>query len=309
MRRVQQLESALVRIESGIVVVLVLVMLLLAVYNVVYRNVLASLQRQLATSGPPVVVAEPPLAVQPARAAPRPDDIDGFGGGLAAAGEGTDEADGFGGGLAAAGGGTDEAGGFGGGLAEEGEGTDEAGGFAGGLAEEGEGKKAEVAVPAEPTGQQRPPEPSDTRPEGGPPPPGSVAAGVVALIDAIKLEWIDVFLRQLVLIVSFFGAMLATHRCKHINIDAVGAILPAKLRRPVAIATNVLAVLICIVLAVAGLDLVELSLQYPKDLVPWAREWVFQLVFPLGFGLLALHFGARLAEAIADPKAEKAGAR
>ena len=39
MRRIQQLESALVRLESGVVVVLVLVMLLLAVYNVIYRNV------------------------------------------------------------------------------------------------------------------------------------------------------------------------------------------------------------------------------------------------------------------------------
>jgi TRAP-type C4-dicarboxylate transport system permease small subunit len=253
MRRIQQLEGALIRVESRIVVVVVLVMLLLAVYNVVYRNVLVSLQRQLATSGPPVVTKEPAPAVEPDRAAQ--DDAEGFGGGLADADDTGDRA----------------------------------------------------AAAAEPVAQEKALEPESAKPEGGPPPPGSFAARGVAFIDAIKLEWIDVFLRQLVLIVSFFGAMLATHRRKHINIDAVGTILPKKLRRPVAIAVNVLAVLICIVLAAAGLDLVEIGVQYPKDVVPWAREWAFQLVFPLGFGLLALHFAVRLLEAMTDPQAEKAG--
>jgi TRAP-type C4-dicarboxylate transport system permease small subunit len=270
MRRIQQLEGALIRVESRIVVVVVLVMLLLAVYNVVYRNVLVSLQRQLATSGPPVVTKEPAPAVEPDRAAQ--DDAEGFGGGLADADDTADDAEGFGGGLADA---------------------------------DDTGDRAAAA--AEPVAQEKALEPESAKPEGGPPPPGSFAARGVAFIDAIKLEWIDVFLRQLVLIVSFFGAMLATHRRKHINIDAVGTILPKKLRRPVAIAVNVLAVLICIVLAAAGLDLVEIGVQYPKDVVPWAREWAFQLVFPLGFGLLALHFAVRLLEAMTDPQAEKAG--
>ena len=49
-------------------------------------------------------------------------------------------------------------------------------------------------------------------PQGGPPAPGSFAAKMVEFVDAVKVEWIDVLLRQLVLIVGFLGAMLATRR-------------------------------------------------------------------------------------------------
>src|SRR5690606_16319161 len=110
---------------------------------------------------------------------------------------------------------------------------------------------------------------------GGPPPPGSFAARAVAFIDAIKLDWIDIFLRQLVIIVSFLGAALATHRKKHINIDALSKTLPPPVRRWAALLTNGLAVMVCVVLAITGKRLVDIGLQYPVDLLPWAKEWAF----------------------------------
>jgi TRAP-type C4-dicarboxylate transport system permease small subunit len=142
---------------------------------------------------------------------------------------------------------------------------------------------------------------ADAIPQGGPPPPGSFAAWAVAFIDDLKLDWIDIFLRQLVIIVAFFGAMLATQRGKHINIDALSKMLPPRARRVVGVLLPLTAVAVCLVLARAGWDLVRISREYPKDLLPSVPEWSLQLMFPVGFGLLAVHFVVRAVEAVAAP--------
>jgi TRAP-type C4-dicarboxylate transport system permease small subunit len=120
---------------------------------------------------------------------------------------------------------------------------------------------------------------------------------MVDTIHALKIEWIDVILRQLVVIVGFLGAMLATRRRKHINIDALSRLLPEQARRVVAVMTNLLSVVICFFLGSAGIKLVQMSREFPTELTEWADEWSFQLMFPLGFFLLALHFAIRTMEA------------
>ena len=113
MRKLRALEDLLIQVESALAVVLVLTMLLLAAYNVVYRNVLVPLQNHWAHSGPPVEPA-PVVEAAPAKTDATPvqeaktetanteakedpvdsareggaDDFGGFGGGL---GEGGDE--------------------------------------------------------------------------------------------------------------------------------------------------------------------------------------------------------------------------
>lgn len=438
MRTIRALEDVLIRVESALAVVLVLTMLLLAAYNVVYRNVLVPLQNHWAHSGPTVAPppAEPtPVDTAPAKEPDAPpaeakapaetkavkaapsggaDDFGGFGGGLGVDDEGAlpdeparpesaaskvaepkaaepaDDFEGFGGGLddeaplpadappppadappppadappkppavvAAAEPPPEPAGddfaGFGGGLddpPDEAEpeakaappepAGDDFAGFGGGLGETKGETKGEAKVEATPeakadalgedalgedalgedelgeddlgdddqfanlpdidaAGKKA----SDVTLEGGPPAPGSFAAWAVAFIDDIKLDWIDIFLRQLVIIVSFFGAMLATQRGKHINVDALSKVLPPGVRRVVAVLLPLSAIAVCLVLARAGWDLVQISRQYPKDLLPSVPEWTLQLMFPVGFGLLATHFAVRLLEAASAPPAD-----
>ncbi len=427
MRKLREWESALIRAESAVAVVLVLLMLMLAAYNVVYRNVLVPLQNHWAHSGPPVEpTTEPPADVAPTKVDPGPTkaeptkdgggDFGGFGGGLGeepedgAGDEGADGFGGFGGGLGeepeepeetekpkpepepksdgggaddfggfggdaedgddddaakesepvgddgeaaapdpesgagdfggfggddgddgdddeagkpAAGGGGDGFGGFGGGLGDDAEDDPDADGgaegFGGGLsakdADDGDDDLEEDDFGDDDFGDEGDPFANlpdidavgqktaiDDGPKGGPPPEGSFAAWGIDFIDTIKLDWIDIFLRQLVIIVSFLGAMLATQRRKHINIDALSKVLPAGARRLVGILMPLFALGICLVLASAGWDLVQISREFPKELLPFAQEWHMQLMFPVGFGLMALHFGVRVLEAIAPPE-------
>jgi TRAP-type C4-dicarboxylate transport system permease small subunit len=120
----------------------------------------------------------------------------------------------------------------------------------------------------------------------------------VEFIGKLRMDWIDVLLRQLVIICSFLGAALATPRGKHINIDALSKLLPPWVRRWTHVTTNLLAVGVCAVLASAGRKLVIISREFPSEVTPFADEWHFQLMFPIGFGLLGLHFAVRVLEGL-----------
>ena len=322
MKSLRALESTLVRIEGAVAVALVLVMLVLAGYNVCYRNLLVPLQKHWAHSGPPIVAQQAPEPVAapssdgktPAKAeAPSKSAAEGFGGDWGEGDDGepeerdepppakveakapakTEAAEGFGG--------------------DWGEGEDEGGADdEPAPAKDGKAATKTDSVDDELEDEEDPfanlsriegvgnkPTQADEGPQGGPPPEGSFAAWGVAFIDSLKLDWIDVVLRQLVILVAFFGGMLATHRGKHINVDALSKVLPAGARRFLGILTNALAVSVCVVLARAGSDLVAISHEHPRPLVPWADEWVFQLMYPFGWSMLAFHFGVRLIEAAA----------
>lgn len=227
---------------------------------------------------------------EPAKAEPAGDDFGGFGGGF-----GEDEPDPKP--EPAAG----DFGGFGGGF-----GADDEGAAPPAADDEVEEPEADDFGDAEDQFANLPsidaaaePEP-DEGPQGGPPPAGSFAAWAVDFVDTIKLDWIDVFLRQLVIIVAFLGAMIATRRSKHINIDALSKAMPRSARRVIPVVLNLVSLGVCLVLASAGWDLVKISQEFPKDLVPWAQEWEFQLMFPIGFGLMAVHFAVRLLESIVE---------
>jgi TRAP-type C4-dicarboxylate transport system permease small subunit len=328
LKKVLRAEGELIRVETWLLVGSVLVMLLLASYNVLYRNLLVPWQRSLASSGPPITTpATTPPPPSNAPDAPKGDD-QGFGGGFgqAEAPAAGDDSGGFGGGFGqeeppqeappkeapptpAAG---DDSGGFGGGFgqaeAPQPPAEGDSGGFGGGFGADptpapadAEGFGGGFGDAAEAPALTPTPAPTITSPappQGGPPPEGSTAAQLVALIDAIKIEWIDILLRQMVILVGFLGAMLATQRKKHINIDAASKLLPQSARRVSALLVNAVTVLVCVVLAVAGAEMVQFSLAFPKELLPWADEWSFQLLFPVGFGLLAVHFVVRVLEDI-----------
>lgn len=290
----RKFEQRLIQVESWILVALVLLMLVLASYNIFYRNVLIPLQHSWATSGPPVQV-EPPNVVEHSEHAgsvQAAENVDEYVGDFEAK-QKIDEADAFAGDFAIS-----DASPPSPGNKADADGAEEA--FLGDFGAGGEEQRDEP-MPTSPSV----PEPEatlqvDKKIEGGPPLPGTLAAIGVAFIDAIKLDWIDIFLRQLVLWVSFFGAMIATTRGKHINIDALSRILSPSKQRIAAIVVQAGTWIVCFFLTIAGWKLVQASREFPYDIFPWAKEWAFQLIFPLGFGLISLHTGIRLFETLSS---------
>lgn len=270
----KRVEERLVRVEGWLLVFLVGLMLSLAVYNVLYRNVLVPIQAKLTIqeSAPDAGGSVPPPAQNlKTESVEVSGDDEGFGGGfgdpVSDPPESPSEDEGFGGGFG---------GGFGSPSAS---GDDE--GFSGGF--DG-AKKTDIAA-AQPAVEPAP-KPELSR----------FAKFVDSFVQAVKLDWIDVLLRHLVLVVGFLGAMLATYRRKHITIDALSKVLPDRYLPWIDSATAALASVICGFLSVSGAEFVKISREYPKELMWFADEWHFQLVFPIGFALLTFHFAIRALE-------------
>jgi TRAP-type C4-dicarboxylate transport system permease small subunit len=94
--------------------------------------------------------------------------------------------------------------------------------------------------------------------------------------------------RHLVLYITFFGAALAADSQRHIRIDTLAAWLPRvwleRLHRPL----NVIAMLICAALTHAAARFWLDEWQYAAVAERW--QALLNLIIPVGFGLLALHF-------------------
>lgn len=112
--------------------------------------------------------------------------------------------------------------------------------------------------------------------------------------------WADPFLRHAVLWIGFLGASLATQQEKHINIDLITRFVSPRLTNIVRIVTNAFAAAVCAFLCNAGWTFVA-SEQTTGDILLSINmmefpAWWFQLIIPVGFGLMAFRFFIKILE-------------
>ena len=100
--------------------------------------------------------------------------------------------------------------------------------------------------------------------------------------------WGDIFLRQMVLWVGVVGASLAAREHRHIAIDFLPNILPSSWLKPIQIFTKICAAVISIFLAQAALNFVVYEWEAKSILVLNLPIWIFQIVLPYSFGLIAI---------------------
>ncbi len=102
--------------------------------------------------------------------------------------------------------------------------------------------------------------------------------------------WGDIFLRHLVLWVGFIGASLATRQEKHIKIDVLSQVTSQRLVPVIRIIVDMVTIFVCIVLAKAGWDFVAYEIEAKNILFNDIPSWIFQIIIPIGFGLIAFRF-------------------
>lgn len=98
----------------------------------------------------------------------------------------------------------------------------------------------------------------------------------------------DSLTRYLVLYVTFFGAALAADGDRHIKIDVVCAWLSSPWRAHLFRPLQALGALICLELTRAALRFWRDEWRYAADYERW--QALLNLIIPVGFGLLCLHF-------------------
>ncbi len=102
--------------------------------------------------------------------------------------------------------------------------------------------------------------------------------------------WGDIFLRQLVLWVSFIGASLATKENKHINMDLLGRSLKGLWKTAGEVLIHLFSAYIALLLARAGWHFVQSEIEFGSTVFNNVPSWYFEIIIPIGFGLMALRF-------------------
>ncbi|NOX08257.1 MAG: TRAP transporter small permease [Gammaproteobacteria bacterium] len=125
----------------------------------------------------------------------------------------------------------------------------------------------------------------------------SLAQIIARNLFATGFPMADTISRHMVIYIAFFGAILATEDQRHIKIDVLAAWLSspwkARLFRPL----HLIGSIICYLFTLAAIDFWYDGWNYAAP----GAEWIaaMNLIIPLGFGLLTLHF---LLAAILGPK-------
>lgn len=119
---------------------------------------------------------------------------------------------------------------------------------------------------------------------------------------AMGILWADPLLRHMVLWVGFLGASLATQREKHISIDLITRFVSSSATNLIRILTNLFACIVSYILAGAGWTFVKAEMESETVVLTIGTmefySWWFQLIIPVGFGLMCFRFFLRNLEHI-----------
>jgi len=109
------------------------------------------------------------------------------------------------------------------------------------------------------------------------------------LFDA-GLLWTESFLRTLVLWVAMLGALVATRDNNHISIDVLARYLPDAAARWLDVLTSLAAAAVCGAVGYISIELLQFEYEDGTIAFGFVPVWVFQLVIPAGFLLMAVRF-------------------
>ena len=118
------------------------------------------------------------------------------------------------------------------------------------------------------------------------------SAGQIILRDVFQSGFVaaDPFARLLVLWVAMIGAVVAARNDKHINVDILSRLLSKSGRRRLRSFIHVVSAAVCVVITYSSLRFVIEEHNYGSTVFSQIPAWIAELIIPLGFGLITLHY-------------------
>ena len=113
---------------------------------------------------------------------------------------------------------------------------------------------------------------------------------VLRNIFEMSFFWIDPFNRMLVLWLAVLGAMVATREREHIAIDILRHYADRGWFGVLGRITSAISAVLCAVMAYHSVRFVYEEYLYQTTTFSELPAWPFELIMPLGFGVMALRF-------------------
>jgi TRAP-type C4-dicarboxylate transport system permease small subunit len=105
-----------------------------------------------------------------------------------------------------------------------------------------------------------------------------------------SLDWSELFVRLLVLWVTFLGASLVTRENKHIKIDLLTHLMPATWSPYREILLSVSGAIVSALMIRASLFYIHTEISFGGSVFLSVPTWVGQLILPAGFSLICFRF-------------------
>lgn len=112
--------------------------------------------------------------------------------------------------------------------------------------------------------------------------------------------WADQLVRLLVLWVGLLGAAVATSESRHLSIDVITKFTPPRLTKFLKTLVRIFALVVCVHLARASWDYVQLEKGSGGTFVFGIPVWVTEIIIPIGFVLISFHFFVLILEGISE---------
>lgn len=119
-----------------------------------------------------------------------------------------------------------------------------------------------------------------------------LAGGQILLRNVLGtgLIWADPLLRALVLWVGLFGALVASREDRHISIDALSRLLPARVRVGTRATTSLFTAAVSAVVAYHAARFVASDYAAGTTAFAGLPSWVVESIVPFAFGVVSLHY-------------------
>jgi len=104
------------------------------------------------------------------------------------------------------------------------------------------------------------------------------------------MDWMEPLSRLLVLWLTFLGASLVTGENRHIKIDIMSALLPAKWSPYRGFVLSLACTIIMALMLRSSIGYLRSEMEFGTEMFLSIPTWVGQLILPLGFSLLLFRF-------------------
>ena len=104
------------------------------------------------------------------------------------------------------------------------------------------------------------------------------------------IVWSDVLVRILVLWLGLIGAMVASRKGNHINIDLIDRYLPERAKIVVSLIIELFTTLICLIVAYYSLQFVQMEFVDGGRAFAKVPTWVCEAIIPFAFTVIAIRY-------------------
>ncbi len=105
-----------------------------------------------------------------------------------------------------------------------------------------------------------------------------------------SIDWSEPLARLMVLWITFLGASLLTKNNRHIRIDIMGHFLPPALLKIREVTLAIACSVICFFMLRASIGYISMEMQYGTGMLMGISAWKWQLIIPIGFGMMLFRF-------------------